>query len=124
MACVIFITETTIITGSSYMDGTSLSNNQLQRILQHEMEQYAAHSLTATLYSIFDNEQQRYAIVSLPKLPRPFPSRVVLMARIENEIIIIEEDITDKPLVDALTMNSGIPREQIVLSYTGETLPE
>jgi len=106
------------------MIGNALPKLQLQRILQHEMEQYAAHSLTATLYSIFDNEQQRYAIVSLPNLPRPFPSRVVLMARIENETIIIEEDITDKPLVDALMVNSNIPREQIVLAYAGEMLNE
>jgi hypothetical protein len=39
------------------------------------------------------------------------------------EVVIVEVDNTDKPLVDAL-VQQGIPREQIVLVYAGETLPD
>jgi hypothetical protein len=39
------------------------------------------------------------------------------------EVVIVEVDNTDKPLVDAL-VQQGIPREQIVLAYAGETLPD
>jgi len=45
------------------------------------------------------------------------------MARGENDKVVIEEDLTDKPLVDAL-IQAGIPREQIVLAYAGDKLEE
>jgi hypothetical protein len=40
-----------------------------------------------------------------------------------NDQIIIERDINNKPLVDALVQN-GIPREQIILAYAGEPVEE
>jgi KaiC/GvpD/RAD55 family RecA-like ATPase len=36
--------------------------------------------------------------------------------------VIIEEDRTDRPLVDEL-IAAGIPRERIVLAYIGEAPP-
>jgi hypothetical protein len=51
------------------------------------------------------------------------PMRVLLMARIEGDLIIIEEDRTDKPLVEAL-MQRGIPCQQLILAYAGGALPE
>lgn len=36
--------------------------------------------------------------------------------------IVIEEDMTDKKLVDAL-LQQGVPREQIVLGYNNEKTP-
>ena len=44
-----------------------------------------------------------------------------LVVRIVGESIIIERDINDKPLVDALQA-AGVPREQIILAYAGEVL--
>ena len=46
-----------------------------------------------------------------------------LVVRVEGKYIIIEHDMNDKPLVDAL-VQAGIPREQIVLAYAGEPVPE
>ena len=37
--------------------------------------------------------------------------------------IVIERDVNDKPLVDAL-LQAGIPRKQIVLAYAGEPVNE
>jgi hypothetical protein len=45
------------------------------------------------------------------------------MARVVGDKIIIEEDRSfDKPLHEALMGNAGIPREQIILAYAGESL--
>lgn len=44
-----------------------------------------------------------------------------LLVRIESETVIIEHDANNKPLLDML-IAAGIPREQIVLAYAGETL--
>jgi hypothetical protein len=46
------------------------------------------------------------------------------MARVVGDKIFIDEDTTDKPLYEALMANAGIPREQIVLAYAGETPPQ
>jgi sulfur carrier protein ThiS len=45
------------------------------------------------------------------------------MARIVGNRVVIEEDMTDKKLVDALQQR-GILRDQIVLAYEGEPIPD
>lgn len=45
------------------------------------------------------------------------------MAHIQGDKIIIDLDINDKMLVDAL-LQAGVPRDQIVLAYAGESIPE
>jgi hypothetical protein len=45
-----------------------------------------------------------------------------VMARIEGDKIIIEEDTTDQPLYERLE-RAGILREQMILTYAGEELP-
>jgi hypothetical protein len=94
-------------------------------IVQREVELYnEGTSYKAQTFAISDRVRQTYAVVVVPDLPRPFPGRIVVMARIVGDIIVIDEDTTDEPLVDALMINGGIPREQIILAYEGESLPE
>jgi hypothetical protein len=45
-----------------------------------------------------------------------------LIVRMIGDIIVIDRDNNSKPLVDAL-LQAGVPREQIVLAYAGETVP-
>jgi len=96
---------------------------ELETITRTEVEKYLAISYTSTFYTILDDAQKLYAVVSVPHLPRPWPSRVVVMAQVVNDKVIIIEDVTDKPLVDALMVNGGVPREKIILAYAGETIP-
>jgi XisI protein len=93
----------------------------LAEITRREVEMYAGYSPTAKLYPVLDDQNLTYAVVIVPNWPRPFSSEIVVLARIVAESIVIEEDTTDKPLLDALMVNGGIPREQIVLAYAGET---
>ncbi len=46
----------------------------------------------------------------------------MVMARIVNDTVIIDEDTTDRPLVNELA-NAGIPRDKIVLAYLPEPSP-
>jgi hypothetical protein len=46
-----------------------------------------------------------------------------ILARIVGEKIMIEDDKTNKPLVDAL-VQAGVPRKQIVLVFAGEKIEE
>jgi hypothetical protein len=58
----------------------------------------------------WDSDQRRYADAGL-------------IVRVINEQIVIERDMNDKPLVDAL-VQADIPRSQIILAYAGEPVPE
>jgi hypothetical protein len=93
----------------------------LERLTRREVEQYTADSYQATSYAILDDQQKLYAVAFVPDVPRIYPSRIMVMAQIIDEKVLIIEDVTDKPLVDALMVNAGIPREKIVLIYKGET---
>lgn len=46
-----------------------------------------------------------------------------LIVRPLGEKIIIERDMNDKLLVDAL-LQAGVPRSQVILAYEGEPVPE
>ena len=94
-------------------------------ITRHEVAQYAGNTHDAVLHPMNDEVAQRYAVIAIPDLPEERPAWITVMARIEDDLVIIEEDTAlDKPLVDALMVNGGIPREKIVLAYKGETIPE
>jgi hypothetical protein len=48
---------------------------------------------------------------------------VSLSVTLVNQFYVIDVDYNNKQLVDALVQN-GIPRNQIILAYAGETVPE
>jgi hypothetical protein len=52
-----------------------------------------------------------------------YVSGVSVAVRIIDDLVIIERDQNDKLVVDALTQ-AGVPREQIILAYAGEAVPE
>jgi hypothetical protein len=43
---------------------------------------------------------------------------------IDDTIVVLEDTSVDKPLVDALMSNGGVPRDKIILAYKGEKRPE
>jgi len=100
----------------------ALNITSLVEVTRAEVDQYAGPSLGAVTIPVFDERQQLYTVIIVPDRPRPFPARVVVMAQVVNDKVVIIEDTTDKPLVDAL-MQAGVPREKIVLAYAGETAP-
>lgn len=99
------------------------TREQLIEITRREVERYVATWYEGVMYSILDDQQQHYIVVDIPHYPREFPAGIVVMARVVGDTIVIEEDTTDKPLVEALMVNGGIPRAQIILAYQGEKLP-
>ena len=94
----------------------------LTALVQREIEAYATPALKATTYPISDHQRRTYAVVVVPDRPRPFPARIVVMARIVNDFVVIDEDTTDRPLWEAL-VRAGIPRERIICLYAGEEIP-
>ncbi|MBZ0318540.1 MAG: XisI protein [Anaerolineae bacterium] len=95
----------------------------LADVVKQEMKTYAGSGTHTKLYAISDDAAQIYAVNVVDTSPQPRPARVVIMARIVDETVIIEADTTDRPLVRRLVA-AGIPREKILLAYTGERPPE
>lgn len=77
----------------------------------------------ARSYYLEDMQEQVYAVLDVPNSDHPLVKKpgIVVMARVVGDKVIIDEDITDRPLYEAL-MEAGIPRQQIVLAYAGEKL--
>jgi hypothetical protein len=75
-------------------------------------------------YYVEDPAQQLYMVVEVPHHDHPeHDAAIIVMARIVENTVIIDTDITDKPLYKEL-LRCGVPRSQIILRYAGETAPE
>lgn len=97
----------------------------LKRTLREEVRKYAAggRGINVLLFAILDDEQGIYAVNAVNYPEREDVADVVVLARLVGNKVIVEEDMTDKKLVDAL-LQRGIPRDQIVLAYEGEPIPD
>jgi hypothetical protein len=99
-------------------------SGDLVTITRREVDLYAGNVSDGKLFTLFDEKQKQYAVVHVGDYPREYPTLVVVMAQVVGDKVIILEDNTDKPLYEALMVNGNVPREQIILAYAGETLPE
>jgi hypothetical protein len=100
-------------------------DHNLTQIVREEVEKYAGSGRGANiiLFPLLDDEHKIYGVNAVDYPTRRETAGVVVLARIVGEQVVIEEDMTDKPLIDAL-LQRGVPRSQIVLAYDGEPLPD
>jgi hypothetical protein len=111
------------------MDRVEIAENTgltLAQIVRREVVLYQAHSHISTFYAMLDDENRRYGIFVVENdRSLEVPVWIFMMARVEDEYIIIEQDTSlNKHLYEALMVNGGIPREKIILAYMGEKLPD
>ncbi len=95
--------------------------DRLTDILRRVLEGYIGEALNGFSYLTANQEQTAFTVVSVGYLPDKRIVDAGLIVRVVGERIIIERDVNDKPLVDAL-LQAGIPRAQIVLAYAGEAV--
>jgi hypothetical protein len=88
-----------------------------------EVEKYAGDGFNVRLIPLLDDERRHYGIIAVDYPTRKEVATVAMMARVVGNQVVIEEDMTDKKLIDAL-LQAGIPRDQIILAYAGEPVPE
>lgn len=96
--------------------------DKLKEILKEEVKKYSGAGVNCYLFPLLDDENQNYGVNAVDFPTREQTAGVVVMARLSADKIIIEEDMTDKKLVDAL-LQRGVPCQQIILAYKGETAP-
>jgi hypothetical protein len=97
----------------------------LETIMRREVADYSGSAYKAKTFYLEDLNQGIYTVVIIPDDDYPVEAHpgIVVMARFVDDHIVIDEDITDKPLYVEL-MRCGIPREQMILRYAGEKLPK
>lgn len=95
----------------------------LKAILKQEIQDYSGEGANVMLYALLDDENQIYGLATTHYPDRTRPAWLAILARIWDDYIVIEEDRTDRPLVDAL-LQRGISRDQIILAYAGESIPQ
>jgi hypothetical protein len=97
----------------------------LKTILRDTLMYYVGSGRGANirLFPVFDDEHQVYAVTAVDYPTHKDVAGVVLLARIVGDMVVIEEDATDKSLLDRLEAN-GIPRDKIILAYAGEPVPD
>ena len=95
----------------------------LKDTLEHVLMGYAGKALNGCSYLTGSADRQVFAIVSVGQVRDQHIVDTGLVVRLVNDRIVVERDVNDKPLVDAL-VQAGVPRGQIVLAYAGESAEE
>ena len=93
----------------------------LKEALESVMAGYAGQDLNGHSYLTRSADGQVFTVVSIGTIRGRQFADTNLVAHVTNDRIVIDHDVNDKPLVDALVA-AGIPRQQIVLSYAGESV--
>jgi hypothetical protein len=96
---------------------------EFTQVVCEVVEAYATAMHLGKSYPVSDHARQYYTVVDIPDHPPQFPVGISVMARVVGDKVIIDADMTDRPLWEAL-VQAGIPREQIVLAYAGELVPD
>ncbi len=92
-------------------------------ILKKTLAGYTGKALNGYSYLASSSDERLFTVISIGHVPNKRIVNSGLIVQVVGNRIVIERDINDKPLVDALVQN-GIPREQIILAYAGEPVEE
>lgn len=92
-------------------------------VVMRKMEKYAVEGLNGDSVLTASPDGRFLTIVSIATVKGRRFTTASLIIHLEGNRVIIEHDINNKPLVDAL-VQAGIPRDQIILAYTGEVVPQ
>lgn len=95
----------------------------LKAIFQIVIEGYTGEGLNGHAYLIHDSTLDVYTVISVGYVRQRRVTDANLIVRWTADKIVIERDMNNKTLVDAL-VQAGIPRQSIILAYAGEPVPE
>jgi XisI protein len=97
--------------------------DKLEIVLEKVMSSYVAKGFNGHSYFMKNDAERIMSIEANFVFDGERYIEISILARIVGNRIVIEDDKTNKPLVNAL-LQAGVPREQIVLAYAGEKAEE
>jgi len=95
----------------------------LTNIVQREIAGYTGKGLNGYSYLVANSDHQAFTVVSVGYMDGQRYASADLIVRLIADRVVIERDDNYPPLVDAL-MQAGVPRDNIILAYAGEPVPE
>jgi hypothetical protein len=98
-----------------------MDTTTLKHILLQEMEGYTGEGYNDVAYLTMNEAAQLYAVIDIAQIRGKRVIGAVLIARLEENHVVIELDLHDKLLVDALKAR-GVPEAQITLAYQDEMM--
>lgn len=100
-----------------------MDTKTLTAILKETIIRYAKPAFNGYTFLTSNPDETRFVITGIGHIQKIRIVNAAIVVQIVENIVVIEQDINDKPLVDDL-LDAGVPRSQIVLAYIGETMPE
>lgn len=99
--------------------------DDLVTIVREEVAKYAGNgrAFKVRLFPMLDDERLTYGVNAVGMAGDKRVSLIVVLARIVDGQVIIEEDNTDKPLYEALQQR-GLSRDVMILAYDGAPVPD
>lgn len=98
-----------------------MDTTTLKQILLDEMKKYTGEGLNDVATLTINEALQMYAVIDVAQIRNKRVVSAVLVARLVDTQIIIDLDLHDKLLVDALKAR-GVPEAQIMLAYQNDLL--
>ena len=95
----------------------------LKEILMPILKSYTGEALNGFSILTQDIDGNWFSIIATGYRKEKHFTFTVLIVRIMGELVIIEEDRNSDPVYEEL-IEAGIPREQIILAYAGEAVPD
>lgn len=92
----------------------------LSETLHRVLTGYAGEMLNGYSYLTTNADRTVFGIISLGYIGDQHFVDTSLVARLARNTIVIEHDVNNKPLIEAL-LAAGILRDQIILAYAGES---
>lgn len=94
----------------------------LKNILIETLQGYTGKGLVGESVLSTSTNEDFFTVTTVASNAKMHIVNQSLVVRLDGTMIVILEDINDKPLADALVQN-GVAREQIILAYSGEPIP-
>jgi hypothetical protein len=95
----------------------------LKQTVYKVVSEYAKDGLNCVSYLTQNEDGSLLTVVDIEDSPRTHDVDISLVVRIIGDKIVIERDMNNKTAIDAL-LQAGISRQNIVLAYAGEAIPE
>jgi hypothetical protein len=100
-----------------------MDTRTLKQHVKSSLNAYTGQGLNGYSYLTSDPDDNVYTSVSVGHFDKQEFTFVDLIVRIVGDFVVIIEDRNSHPVYEAL-LDAGIPREQIILAYAGEPVPE
>jgi XisI protein len=97
--------------------------DHLTAVLQKELEAYTGEAYNGYAYLTASSDYTHFVVTAVGKVRDQRIINTSLVVQRLGDLIVIDQDTNSDPLYEAL-LQAGVPREQIILAYAGEPVPE